>query len=247
MSGLLALNMSGPSEEREMVVTEVQGGPAVAPQPAPAAAVPAPEGGSKFKAAAPVAAGALAIVAAVAGGSMFVGKGANEPAEMPAVVTEAPASPATPASAPAAAPQPGASTATALPDPAANPPPAAPPPEAAKAPPVVAKPKPGTAIPGLAFDQPAPAGVAQSVEIVDAFWKDKASAAAKFDALKARRPEFANLKLDRVTYSNELVLVHDGKGPVIQLGAMRELAAKLGKAADISYAEPNLTAHPGKQ
>ena len=157
--------------------------------------------------------------------------------------------------------QPGASTATALPDPAANPPPAAPPPEAAKAPPIVAKPKPGTAIPGLAFDQPAPAGVAQSVEIVvkfkddakvkeivDAFWKDKASAAAKFDALKARRPEFANLKLDRVTYSNELVLVHDDSVAAGQrIAAMREIAAKLGKTADISYAEPNLTAHPGGQ
>jgi len=135
-------------------------------------------------------------------------------------------------------------------DPAANPPPMSATPAPA--------PKPGSSIPGVAFDQAPPAGVAQSMEIVvkfkddskvkdivDAFWKDKASAKSKFDALKARHPEFANLKLDRVTYSNELVLVHDsGAG---QLGAMRELAAKLGKSADISYAEPNLTAHPGGQ
>ena len=86
-------------------------------------------------------------------------------------------------------------------------------------------------------------------DIIDAFWKDQASARAKFDALKARRPEFANLKLDRVTYSNELVLVHDGSAaPAAQrLPAMRGIAAKLKDVSDISYAEPNMTAHPGGQ
>jgi hypothetical protein len=226
-----------------MVVTEVQGGPAPAAQPIPAAIDAAPSTASKFKAVAPIAAGALAIVAAVAAGSMFTGDNASVPNELPsAVVSETTATPNPTVSEPATAPLPI--------DPAVNPPPVA----VAPAP----APKPGSSLPTVAFDQAPPAGVAQSMEIVvkfkddakikdivDAFWKDKPSARAKFDALKARRPEFANLKLDRVTYSNELVLVHDsGAG---QLGAMRELAAKLGKTADISYAEPNLTAHPGKQ
>lgn len=122
-------------------------------------------------------------------------------------------------------------------------------------------PQAGSSIPGVAFDQPPPAGVAQGVEIVvkfkddakvkdiiDAFWRDPASAGAKFDALKARRPEFANLRLDRVTYSNELVLVHDGGAPADQrLAAMRGIAAKLKSVSDISYAEPNMTAQPGGQ
>ena len=85
-------------------------------------------------------------------------------------------------------------------------------------------------------------------DIIDAFWKDQAAARTKFDALKARRPEFANLTLDRVTYSNELVLVHDGGAPPAQqLPAMRGIAAKLKDVSDISYAEPNMTAHPGGQ
>ena len=127
-------------------------------------------------------------------------------------------------------------------------------------------PQPGSSIPGVAQ---APAAVttpgagagqvgmeivvkfkddAKVKDIIDAFWKDQTSARAKFDALKARRPEFANLKLDRVTYSNELVLVDDGKAPAAQrLPAMRGIAAKLKDVSDISYAEPNMTAHPGGQ
>jgi hypothetical protein len=124
-----------------------------------------------------------------------------------------------------------------------------------------AQPPPGSAIPGVAFDQAPGGAVVQGMEIVvkfkddrkvkeitDAFWKDQGSARAKFDAFKASRPEFANLKLDRVTYSNELVLVHDGGAPAAtRLAAMRELAAKLKNVSDISYAEPNMTAQPGGQ
>ncbi len=84
--------------------------------------------------------------------------------------------------------------------------------------------------------------------IIDAFWKDQAAGKAKFETWKANRPEFARLKLDRVTYSNELVLVHDGSAPAAeQLAAMKTIAAKLGSVTDISYAEPNMTAHPGGQ
>lgn len=152
---------------------------------------------------------------------------------------------ATPADAPAPAP-PSASVA---PGPATSLPPGA----------------PDDPIPGLVTpqnDQPgATGGVATSIEIVvkfkddgrvkdivDAFWRDQASARAKFDAWKANRPEFAGLKLDRVTYSNELVLVHDGSLPAPQrTAAMRAIVTKLGSVADISYAEPNVTAHPGGQ
>jgi hypothetical protein len=129
-------------------------------------------------------------------------------------------------------------------------------------------PTPGGGIAGVQFDQATPSAirpgvspVAQGMEIVvkfkddakvkdiiDAFWKDQASARTKFEALKARRPELADLKLDRVTYSNELVLVHEGGTPADRrLAAMREIAARLKNVADISYAEPNMTAHPGGQ
>jgi hypothetical protein len=176
---------------------------------------------NRFKAAAPAGAAALAIVAAIAGGSLL----ANQPGQ------RAPLSAGTAASEPVAAPQAG-------------------------------PPQPGSAIPGIAFDQTPGAGApqidmeivvkfkddAKVKDIIDAFWTDQASARAKFEALKARRPEFANLRLDRVTYSNELVLVHEGGLPSDQrLAAMRATAAKLKNMGDISYAEPNMTAHPGGQ
>jgi hypothetical protein len=85
-------------------------------------------------------------------------------------------------------------------------------------------------------------------DIIDAFWRDQAAGKARFDTWKASRPEFAKLSLDRVTYSNELVLIHDGSVPAQQrLPAMRAIVSKLGAIADISYAEPNMTAHPGGQ
>jgi len=83
-------------------------------------------------------------------------------------------------------------------------------------------------------------------DIIDAFWRDEGAAKSKFDAWKTARPEFAGLRLDRVTYSNELVLVHDGSvQPAQRPAAMRAIAARLGAAADVSYAEPNMTAQPG--
>ncbi len=45
-----------------------------------------------------------------------------------------------------------------------------------------------------------------------------------------------------------VVLVHTGASAADrQLPAMREIAKKLAGVADISYAEPNMTAHPGGQ
>lgn len=124
---------------------------------------------------------------------------------------------------------------------------------------------PAPGLPGLATaqnDQPGAAGAAQAGieivvkfrddgrvrDIIDAFWRDQASARARFDAWKAGRPEFAGLRLDRVTYSNELVLVHEGAlPPAERIAAMRAIASRLGASAEISYAEPNMTAHPGGQ
>lgn len=123
-------------------------------------------------------------------------------------------------------------------------------------------PGPVPGLPGIqSNDQPGAAGMQMGMEIVvkfkddarvkdiiDAFWRDQASAKAKFETWKAGRPEFAKLTLDRVTYSNELVLVHDGSAPVAErLPAMKTIVARLGAIADISYAEPNMTAHPGGQ
>lgn len=83
-------------------------------------------------------------------------------------------------------------------------------------------------------------------DIIDTFWKDQAAARRKFEAFKSGRAEFASLALDRVTYSNELVLVPSAPlASAERMPAMRAIAARLGGLPDISYAEPNMTAHPG--
>lgn len=82
-------------------------------------------------------------------------------------------------------------------------------------------------------------------EICDLFWKDRAGARARFEAFKAGRPEFGGLSLDRVTYSNELVLTPtDEVAAHRRLPAAREIAARLSARPNIAYAEPNLAAHP---
>lgn len=196
-----------------MAVTDVDARPG-----APLAAAPvqaAPQGDGKFKGAAPLAAGALGVVAAIIGAVSLTGPDAptaSAPYEAP-VASEAPA------------------------------------------------PEPGASLPGVAFDQAPGGGANMGMEIVvkfkndgpvkdiiDSFWKDQSAARAKFEAWKAGKGDFANLKLDRVTYSNELVLVHTGASAAdTRLPAMREIARKLAGNADISYAEPNMTAHPGGQ
>ncbi len=114
-------------------------------------------------------------------------------------------------------------------------------------------------LPGVASDQGVPGApnVQLGVEIVvkfkddakvkditDAFWKDQADARKRFEAFRSRNPAFAGLRLDRVTYSNELVLTGAGSETP---AALRTLASKLGALPEISYAEPNATAHPGGQ
>lgn len=171
--------------------------------------------------AAPIAAGALGVVVVVIGATALL----QPPTETPPQPL-----PATYGAAPAATPAPAA-------------------------------PQPGSALPGIQFDQQTPGGLKMGMEIVvkfkddskvkdiiDAFWRDQTSARSKFEAWKSSRPEFAKLKLDRVTYSNELVLVHDGSVPAdARLPQMREIAKKLSSVADVSYAEPNMTAQPGGQ
>lgn len=178
----------------------------------------APPGENRFKGAAPVAAAGLGIVAAIVGVVALTGPEAPAPATAPFE---------TPLEAPLSATPPG----------------------------------PGGSLPGVQFDQTPGGAVNMGMEIVvkfkddgkvkdiiDAFWKDQASARTRFEAWKAGKPEFDSLKLDRVTYSNELVLVHTGATAAdTRLPAMREIAKKLAGVADISYAEPNMTAHPGGQ
>ncbi|MDZ4762576.1 MAG: hypothetical protein SGJ21_16060 [Alphaproteobacteria bacterium] len=194
-------------------------------------------GENSLKAAAPAGAAALAIAAAIVAGSLLTSEKKAPPLEAgtSSPTVSSPTS-STPSSSGSLSSGPGT-------------------------------PAPG-GMPGVAFDQGAPAGAsvgpsaassgmeivvkfkddAKVIEIIDAFWKNPSAGRAQFDAFKARRPEFASVTLDRVTYSNELVLVHEG-GPAAssRLAAMREVAGKLKSVADISYAEPNMTAHPGGQ
>ena len=116
-----------------------------------------------------------------------------------------------------------------------------------------------TDLPVIASDQGASAKTVVSPEmvvkfkvdtrvkpIIDQFWKNPAAARKAFLDLRAKRPDLSGLKLDRVTYSNELVLVPDATSKK-STGAkeMREMARKLMKSPDIEYAEVTMTAHPG--
>jgi hypothetical protein len=177
---------------------------------------------SKLKTAAPVAAGALAVVAGIVGFTMMGGESSEETAAIEPASVAAPEQPV-----------------------------------------ATAAPEPGSSIPGVAFDQAQAPGArpAMGVEIVvkfkddakvkdiiDAFWKDQASAQAKFDAFKRGKPAFAGLKLGRVTYSNELVLIDEtGQINDARSTAMRAIAARLKDNPEISYADPNMTAQPGAQ
>ncbi|HEX5007417.1 MAG TPA: hypothetical protein VFV70_09915 [Hyphomonadaceae bacterium] len=191
-------------------------------------------GPDRLKAAAPyIGVGALIAIVVGVGAALNSGKEGTAPSSGAAPV-ETPVRETAPADTPGASTDPQAQSGTAIPG-------------VAQAPAAVTRPGAGAAQMDMEIvvkfkDD------AKVKDIIDAFWKDQASARAKFDALKARRPEFADLTLDRVTYSNELVLVHEDDAPAAQrLPAMRGIAAKLKDVSDISYAEPNMTAHPGGQ
>jgi hypothetical protein len=82
-------------------------------------------------------------------------------------------------------------------------------------------------------------------DIIDLFWKDRSAAKARFDIFKRDRPEMAAAVLDRVTYSNELVLVYpcEQATRAEQTAALRQIVARLTSAPDIAYAEPDMIAH----
>jgi len=80
-------------------------------------------------------------------------------------------------------------------------------------------------------------------DIIDAFWKDAKAAKAKFDNFKLGRPEMVDATLDRVTYSNELILIYPctAESKSSHTAAAREIIKRLLAAPDISYAEPDTT------
>ncbi len=181
---------------------------------------------ARMKSAAPAAAAGLAIVTALVGASLLT-SGEQTPAlETPAAVSPLATADGSADSGSAVAPAPGG---------------------------------PGSALPGAAFDQTpgaTPPAMAMEIvvkfkddapvkDIIDAFWRDEGAARARFESFKAGKAEFAGLKLERVTYSNELVLGDANGGGAARLAALREIAAKLSSRPDVAYAEPNMTAQPG--
>lgn len=81
-------------------------------------------------------------------------------------------------------------------------------------------------------------------EITDLFWRDQGAAQARFSSFKRRWDALSSVRLARVTYSNELVLVSAGSASPQE---MREIARRIGAMSEVSYAEPNSTAQPGGQ
>lgn len=82
--------------------------------------------------------------------------------------------------------------------------------------------------------------------IAEAYFRDPAQGRKLYDAFRAKHPAFAGLALDRVTYSNELVVTPQRTPPAgKELAALRQLAAKLSASPGVAYAEPNMIAKPG--
>jgi hypothetical protein len=198
---------------------------------------------NRFRNAAPAGAAALAIVVAVVGGTVLTRTGVVD--DRAPITQEASASPeAILGGSQAAAPEPLPSVSTGPDAPSFVPQPAI----------------PGAAQAQIGAGSKMPIGGVEIVvkfkddakikDIVDTFWKDAPAARRKFDAFKVGRPEFADMKLDRATYSNELVLAPANLAPADatpdKLRKLAgELSARMGKAADIKYAEPNFRAKPG--
>jgi hypothetical protein len=84
-------------------------------------------------------------------------------------------------------------------------------------------------------------------DIVDAFWKDPKAAKAKFDRFKLGRPEMIDATLDRVTYSNELILIYPcaAESKSGHAAATKEIVRRLLASPDISYAEPDTAVQIG--
>ena len=85
-------------------------------------------------------------------------------------------------------------------------------------------------------------------DIIEAFWTNAPAARAKFESLRKGRTELTDTALDRVTYSNELVLVRRcASGCSDGLAEMRVIAQRIAASSDVSYAEVNFTAQVGAQ
>ncbi len=85
--------------------------------------------------------------------------------------------------------------------------------------------------------------------ICDIFWKDKAAGRAEFDKLFQGQAGLTNLRLKRVSYSNEFVvdLNPDKVDARSDLKSeYMDAVKRLKKLQNIAYAEPNATAQPGK-
>ena len=117
---------------------------------------------------------------------------------------------------------------------------------------------PGSGVPGIAQNQAQGRGAPEmGVEIVvkfkddgmvkditDLFWRDQGAAQTRFSSFKRRWDVLAPVRLARVTYSNELVLVAAGNTSPDE---MRQIAREIGQLPEVSYAEPNSTAQPGER
>lgn len=79
--------------------------------------------------------------------------------------------------------------------------------------------------------------------IVKAFWSDPAAAREAFDRLKVKWPAMNPAKLDRVTYSDELVLLFpcDQACSLNRTKAGRDLVSTLAAIPGIAYVEAELT------
>ncbi|WP_018997262.1 hypothetical protein [Hirschia maritima] len=85
--------------------------------------------------------------------------------------------------------------------------------------------------------------------ICDMFWKDEEAGRKEFDKAFKNKPELANLRLKRVTYSNEFVvdIIPTLDKPPSDIKPLYAKAVKhLSKLPNVAYAEPNATAQPGK-
>ena len=86
--------------------------------------------------------------------------------------------------------------------------------------------------------------------ICDMFWKDKVAGRKEFENAFKGMPELENLRLKRVTYSNEFVVDIE---PILDRppSELKQLYAKTVKQLSslpiVAYAEPNATAQPGKK
>lgn len=89
----------------------------------------------------------------------------------------------------------------------------------------------------------------EAKRVCDMFWKDNEAGRAEFQKMIKGKPELKGLRLKRVTYSNEFVLdfgpTEEKITPALK-SRYRNAVKYLGALPNIAYAEPNVTAQPGR-